>query len=775
MLKNFTLATKLLWRELRAGEWLIILLALVLAITAMTALNVYIDRLLHGLDKESSHFLGGDLVITSPTPIPIDWIQTANSYHLQTAEVWSYPTVINSNQQLQLVNLQAVSHTYPLTGKSLARLEPHTIWVEPRLLSLLSIQLDDSVKIGAANFRVAKVLLHDLDSLNTGWSIAPRVLMRLDDVAKTRTALPGSRIDYRLLIVGDKQALTAFRETIKTQLKPGQQIVNVRDQRFALYNILERTENYVQLVLLICLLMSGIAIILSVSAYLKRHYSQVALWRSFGVSKQQIILIFFWQLCIIGLLAGLLGVSLGYLTQSVFVTLFKLFFSFPLPPSSISPMFLGIGFSLLLLFTFAFPIISELPSTPPNYIWRMEKIPQSLSRSAFTIILLIALLSYVEWMMNFSSISLIFLYIIVLIIGFLYIFSWLLLKLLRKIYIHSEGAFRQGLSQIIHHQDSFSLQFICFTLILTSILLLQFIRTGIINHWQQYLPQHTPNYFAINIANDDLPQLRKFFAQQQIKIEAIYPMIRGRLIKLNDQVILSAVPESARNHNALHRELNLSWMTQFPSDNKTVAGSSWSAALTGKPIVSVEKNLATELQLKLGDQLTFQIGDQTIIAKIANFRTLDWTSFHPNFFVIFPPGLLEHFPTTYITSFHLNPQETTIVNQLVNQFPNITVIDVANVLRQLQLLIGNITIAIQYLFLFALASAILIFITSLEASMDERRQTYRLLRVLGANKKYITKSVIVEFLILFGLLSIIALLTAKLGTWLLTNQIFRIK
>jgi putative ABC transport system permease protein len=298
------------------------------------------------------------------------------------------------------------------------------------------------------------------------------------------------------------------------------------------------------------------------------------------------------------------------------------------------------------------------------------------------------------------------------------------------------------------------------------------VRGNILNDWRRSLSPQTPNYFAFNIAPDDISRLKQLFSQNKVTIEGLYPMVRGRLIALNKKPVMSAVPVSQLGHNALHRDLNLSWMWQYPSDNKIVSGQAWTTTDAGKPLVSVENKLAQDLQFHLGDELTFQIGDQQLSAKIANLRSVEWGSFHPNFFMIFPPGLMKGLPATYITSFYLSASQASVLDQLVQLLPNITVIDVASLLQQIQGLVSKIALAMQYIFIFALGAGVLIFITCLQASMDERRQTYRLLRVLGAGKKYIRTSVMVEFGCLALLVLMSSVLLGYLGASIIEQYIF---
>jgi putative ABC transport system permease protein len=772
MLDTIKLAAKFLWREWRAGEWLVVTIALIFAITATTGVHFFTDRFNRGLDQQGAKFLGGDLAISSAVPLSPEFRQHALAMQLKTTEVWAYPSVASNKDHMQLVNLQAVADNYPLIGDSNNHPQLDSVWVEPRLLSALGIAMNGQLTIGAKQFRVSRLLTGDIDSLNTGWAIAPRLMMRLADVPATHTVLPGSRVDYRLLITGEKHQLQLFRQWAVPHLTASQRLLDVAEQQSSLRKVLVHAQQYMELVLLGCLLMSGVAIALSVQQYMRRHYGHVALWRCLGARQLQIRKIIFLQLAMIAIVAGIIGVMCGYTAQMFFGKVFNEYLQFPLPPVSSIPALVGLLTSVLLLFVFAFPAVWDLPNTPPVYLWRNQIISKRLSNSGYLLFafLIVAIVVYVGT--DFSSLTLNFLILLFISIAILYGISVLFLKLIRKIVNYTDGVTRRGLNQLLQYASSFHLQFIGFTLILTSLLILYGVRTHLITNWQQSLPVTTPNYFAINIAPEDVNNIFEFFKRQHIHIDDIYPMIRGRLTQINDSPVMSAVPVSAQNNNALHRELNLSFMLKFPSDNKIVKGHSWGQQAIGKALVSVEEELAKNLNIHLGDKLTFQIGERSVSAVVDSFRKLDWTSFHPNFFMIFPPNLLIAFPMTYITSFHLAAGQEILLNQVVQTFPNVTVIDVAALLQEMQSLIAKVTLAIQYLFLFAFGDGVLIFLTCLQASMDERKQTYGLLRVLGASQKYIRNSLLVEFTSFGAMILVSAGGIAYIFIWLLEKVFF---
>ncbi len=773
MLKTSRLATKLLWREWRKGEWFVIFFSLLLSVAAITALHFYTDRLTRAFDQEGANFIGGNLVITSSTAIPDKWLQKITELKLKNATVWSYPSMItaimNGQQQMQLVTVQAVSEHFPLLTPQ-QRPARHTVWIDPRLQT--TFKINDTLVIGVENFVVAKILSTDMDALNTSLVIAPRVMMRVEDIPATKTVIAGSRVDYRLLMAGNTTDIQQFQQWVTPQLKSNQKIIDPRNQQLRIHSILERAENYTLLILLVCLLMSGVAIALSVHHYLKHHYAQAALWRCLGAKEKQIVAILIWQLLLVAVLAGGIGVAMGYGVHLLFVNLFKDVLPLTLPAASSTPVFMGFGISLFLLFSFAYPVIYQLPRTSPLYLWREQTPVYGMRGNLFFIAALSSVCLFIFIFTDFSLLTLFFIATLFICVGLLYACSLLLLRGLRLLTPHTQGAIRRGLSQLMHYPDSVSLQFIGFTLILFALLTLALVRIQIINDWQQNLPQQTPNYFVINIAPEDKTRFNQFLQQQHITHKNMYPIVRGRLTALNQKSILTAVPESARNNNALHRELNLSWMWQFPEDNKIVSGRAWNKTDENKAFVSVEKSLADDLGLRLGDTLAFQLADKQFSAEIISVRTLNWLSFRPNFYMLFPPGFLDNLPMTYMTSFYLSPQQTVLLKQLSTAFPNITIIDVAEMLKQITYLMTKISLAMQYLFLFALGIGVLIFIASLQASLAERRETYYLLHMLGAGKKYIYKSIGVEFMVLAIFIVGMSWLLAQSVTFLLIEKIF---
>lgn len=764
MLKTFRLALKLLLRDVRAYNWVIILCALVITVSTLSTLNFYTDRLWRGLIKQSAAILGGDLVVTSSLPIPKDWIKHAKNFEIRTAEVWSYSSVININQQLQLVTIEAVSNTYPLM-QSAPPIALNTAWLAPRLFTQYALKVDDKIKIGYASFTIGKLIELNTDVMSTGWLIAPKIMINLADVPKTKTVLPGSRVEYKLLLAGEPKKLKEFSAWLLPKLSAHQRLLDVNNQNLFLFSVMERTKDYIQMALLVCIMLSGVAIAMSIHLYIRKQQSQIALWRCLGAQKNQIVLINIFQIISIAVIAGLVGSAIGYLLQNLLALLFKDMLNVSLADANIWPVFMGCFMSILLLFLFSIPLIAELPFVSPMQLWRKDIYfrPKMSNVYALTILLCMALFLY--WFMNFSLLTLWFIDVILLCIALLYMLGLFFIKLIGHLKDHTNGAVYRGLSQLVAHADTTIIQLVSFTLVLLAIFLMYFIRHDIINKWEKNLPKHTPNYFAFNIAPNELISFQQFFKNEKVPIEGIYPMVRGRLIGLNDKPILEAIPESSKNINALQRELNLSWMWQFPDDNKITSGTMWKKENRGQPLLSLETELAKKLNVKIGDELIFLINGELVKSKILNFHSVDWMSFHPNFFVIFVPGFIDSFPSTYITSFYLTEQQNDLNNQLIKKFPNITIIDVANLVQQLLNIINKLALGLQYVFLFTSIAALLVWITTIQAGYMVRKQTYDLIKVLGGKQTFIYKSILIEFITLAGTVLAVAFFLGWLISW----------
>jgi putative ABC transport system permease protein len=299
------------------------------------------------------------------------------------------------------------------------------------------------------------------------------------------------------------------------------------------------------------------------------------------------------------------------------------------------------------------------------------------------------------------------------------------------------------------------------------LMLLALIRHDLIRNWQASLPIDAPNRFIINIQPGQIDGINQFFKQANISNTAIFPMVRGRLVSKNGEAINTVDWQDERAKKLAEREFNLSWAARMQSDNKLLQGRWWKLDEYGKPLMSLEEGLAKTLNIKLGDKLKFDIAGNPLEVTVTSIRKVEWDTMRANFFAVTPPGLLDNYPANYISSFHLPVTADAPLNQLVKDYPNITVIDIAALMQQVRGIMQKMSDTIQYVFIFSLIAGIAVLYASLVATREERISEATLMRVFGASKKQVSIAYIAEF----ACIGIIAALVASFAANLLAYYV----
>ncbi|MFP5349480.1 MAG: ABC transporter permease, partial [Gammaproteobacteria bacterium] len=349
--------------------------------------------------------------------------------------------------------------------------------------------------------------------------------------------------------------------------------------------------------------------------------------------------------------------------------------------------------------------------------------------------------------------------------------GFLLLRLARRMPARVGVAWRFGVNNLWRRARASVSQILAFGLALMAMAVIALVRGDLMSTWQTQLPAATPNHFAFNILPADVAAVERFFSGHGVRAQALYPMVRGRLIAINDAPVVQAVTKEARDDGAVNRELNLTWTDTLPPDNRITQGSWWDA-VAAPMAVSVEEKLATRLNIKLGDRLTFSIGGEELTATVASLRTVQWDSFHPNFYMIFPRGVLDPYPATYLTSFYLAPPQKPLLRDLVQTFPAVTVLEMERVLAQVRVIVEQVTAAVEFILLFVLAAGLVVLYAALQATLDERLYDGALMRALGASRRQLRAGHLAEFTALGLAAGILAAIGTELIAYLLYGRVF---
>lgn len=781
---KLSLALKLVLRDWRSGELGILLAALIIAVAGSTAVSLFGHRLSLTMETQAAEFLAADLAISSHDPWQASWFEQAKQLPLQQSRTIEFPTVLVENGEMLLTGAKGVSAGYPLRGS--VRITdtdlqgestasgipaPGTAWVDARILHTLKLKLGDSLSLGLKTLQISHILTHEPDRKGDLYSLSPRLIFNLADLEAAAVIRPGSNVHYFAQFAGDETAVNALKAQIKPNLKPGQKLVDIHEDRPELGNALSRAERYLGLSSTVIVLIAGIAIAMSARRYCERHFDLTALLKCLGARENDVLFIHLAQYLIIGLSASLIGCGLGYLAQAGVAWWLQGI----LPQALISPrwyaVFYGFGAGLFVLLGFALPSVLRLKRLPPLRVLRRDLAPMPPSAWIIYGLALVSLGLLIWRYTGDGRMTAIVLGIALGILGPASLLVLALLRSLRKLAPHLSLPWRLGLKNLTRTPRLGLSQILAFGLTLTAMLVSLLVRTELVQEWQRQLPAHAPNYFALNLFEQELPAFKSFLQQREIQSSAFFPIVRGRLIAVNGVDVHQIAHKDSQGEGAISRELSLTWSNSLPADNQLIAGRWWQQG-ESPGSVSVEAKLAESLGIKLGDSLSFSVAGSQWEAKVSSLRSVRWDTLKPNFYMIFPPGSLQDQPATWLTSFYVPEGHKQDLVALAKTFPAMTVLEVEQLVKQFQAILKEITYAIEFVLLFALASGFTVLFASVRATLDERLKEDAILRALGASRKLLLKGLGLEFLALGFIAGLLGVASSEAVAWVLYAKVF---
>ncbi len=785
--KAVRLALRFLKREWRAGELRVLTAAVIVAVGAITAVGFFTDRMNRAMELGATELLAADLLVRATSPVDDGIATEARRRGLKIANTVSFRSVVVGGDQFQLTELKAVGDAYPLRGRLRTATVPYgndgetseipargTVWLDPRLFGLLDVGLGDLVEIGARKFRVGAVLSFEPDRGGDLFNIAPRVLINLEDLDGTGLIRPGSRVRYRMLFSGTPEQVDAFRSWLAPRLAPNQTIQGIRDARPELRRALERANQFLSLAALVSVLLAGVAIAIAARRFAGRHLDPAAMLRCLGVGQREVGIIYATEIFVIGGAASLAGCAAGYAAQLVLAGLFSSFIVSGLPAPSLLPVLQGFGIGFVTLAGFALPPLLRLRDVPPSRVLRRELGPVHAGTFGLYAAAAFAFGALIFWQARDPVLAA---YVIgggLATMAALWLVAALLVRTLSRFRRRVGVAWRFGFANITRRAGSSTLQIVGFGVGIMVMLLLSLVRSDLLESWDQTVPPDAPNYFLVNVQPDEVDALDAYLAENGLASTALYPMVKGRLTAINGKPIK---PEDYGEHRAQHlvaREFNLSWLAQLQPQNRVVGGSWWTDDDYGKPLLSVEQGIAERLGFKLGDVLRFNVAGRDIDARISNLRYVEWDSFQVNFFVVTPPGVLNDFPATYISAFHLPRERNDVLLRLIRRFPSVTVIDTDALLEKIREIMDHATTGVEYVFAFTLVAGVIVLFSAIQSTLDERRYETAVVRALGAGRGHLTRGLLAEFLTLGLLAGLVAAIAATATGAVLALEVFDI-
>jgi putative ABC transport system permease protein len=776
---------RFLKRDLAVREMRVLLAALIVAVAAMSTVGLFTDRVRQVIDLQASELLAADLVIASSWPIESELAEQAESMSLATARTLSFTSALLIGDEPQLVQVKAVSPGYPLRGSLRVADEPFgderpvtagpppgEVWLEPRLFTLLGLSRGDSLTLGQASLEVGQVLTYEPDRGGSLFRFAPRVLMNLMDVEATGLVGPSSRVRHKLLIAGEPEAVSRFRDQAKSELASGQRLQGLADARPEMRVAIERSRQFLALASLVAVLISGVAIAVAVRAFANREADTVAVLRCIGATQDRIFRLFLGRVVAVGVVASLLGVAVGWAAQAGLAALLSELFTTTLPLPGWGPVTGAVGAGLLVLLGFGLPPIMRLRRIPPMRVIRRDL--DAVPPSAWLVlgVALAATLLVLLWQVGDLKLTVVALAGTLATLGMLALGALGLVRLTRGARERTGVEWRFGIANLSRHRATTLVLVTGFGVGIMALLLLAIVRTDLLDLWRDRLPERAPNQFLINIQPGEVADLERFLGERGIEVPRIYPIVRSRLTAINGATVSPDDYEDDRARRMSVHDFNLSWTARIPTGNRVVAGEFWPSDPEGKAQFSVEEGIAETLGIELGDVLTFDAGGLQIQARVTSLRAVDWDSFRVNFFVVSPPGLMQDIPATYITSFYLPERRSGLLAALVREFPSVTVLDVQALMKQVRGLMDRATVAVEYVFAFTLIAGLVVLYASVQSGRVERMRETAVLRALGATRRQVLGAIGAEFVVLGLLAGVLAAIAATAVGFALAELVF---
>ncbi len=787
-MKALVFAFRSFGRELRSGEVLVLLAAVGLAVGALTAVGFLTDRIGKAVSRQANEVLAADLRLRSQERVPDEWRDLAQDYDLKTAETMSFPSVVFAGDESALATVMVVSDGYPLRGS--VRIsdalfgeqrtvdgipEPGEVWADGALLARVGADVGDTVAVGELNLRVSAVLIYRPDQSIGFASLAPSLLLNIDDISRSGLIGVGSRVAYALLVAGDEKAVADFNAAVEDRLPDSVRVRTQEESSERAYNAADRAQRFLSLTAVISLLLSAVAVAMSARRFAHRRMDTVALMKSLGATQGFVISVAMVQLILLGVLGIVAGSIIGFAAEEMLSRiLLDLLQQTELPGIGLRPIILASSSAMILLIGFALPSLIQLRNTPPLRVLRHDAMPPAPSRVFVAGLALAAVAALLYQSVGDVRMLAILIGGMSVIAASLYLVGRGLVALIGRARSGVGVAWRYGLANVARRGRDSAIQVVAFGLGITVLLLLTLVRTDLLEGWRKTLDDDAPNHFLINIQPQEVEAVAALFEANDIQSPVFTPLVRARMTTINGESVKDREYPNEDGQWLANREANLSWAAELSPTNDIIEGEWWPANYSGPALASIEEQAAANAGLAIGDRLKFFVAGLEFEAEITSTRKINWDSFQPNFFIVLSPGALDDMPTTYISSMRLADNSQAMLVDLVRAHPSISVIDLGVILEQVRGIIEKASLAVQAVFLFTIAAGIAVLFAAVQSTMDERRFESAMLRALGARRRTVFAGVMAEFAAIGTAAGVLASAGASVLAYLVATQVFEL-
>ncbi len=768
----FFLAIRIFLREIKSGQMIIMLMSLIVAIGILSSIALFSDRLQKSLDAESREFLGGDLKFESSYELD-ELLMPKVDFDYSKSHVFG--SVLSFGDEFRLATVKSVDSFYPLEGEIelsnalnnyFVTSPPKSgeVWLDKRILDFLGVDIGQSISLGDKDFLVSNTIVNEPDRGSSSFAFAPRAIINSIDLKETNILKPGSRVRYMYLFKAEQENLDIIENYFQNIKKPGDEIVFFNDESSPLGESFSRASNFFLLGAFLSIIIASLTVSICTLQFIRKHISYVAILKALGLSPKNIRFTYLSIFGLIGVVATVLGILMGWLIQLNFIFLLKDYFPTNFPSAGPQPYLISGAIVFFCLLVFSFPVLSRLFKVPPNEILRkseFEKLPIFKIFINASLGLIFFYLLLILFTQNILLTNIIFFSIMALVL-FIFALVFFVFAAIKPESLNPLKPLKMIFFELNRRKFSNSLQIISLTLSIAISLIAFSASSNLISAWKTSLPDTAPNNFAINITETEIPDFLKFLEKNDVKSEKIYPVTSARFFKVNPK----------KEDEKIDRTFNFTWMTNLPEGNQIIEGSWFGKEKNG---ISISNEISERYNLKLNDKITIEISGKSRDSYVQSIREVNWENFSPNFFAIGYKGDFENNVSTYITSFFVSQDKKTFSSEFIKRFPTVSIISLSELIAEIQGIISKVSEAFKLILGLTVVSSIFLLIATVQESFKQREKQAAILKTIGASSKLLQRNSFLEFLSLALIAGFLGSSLAQTTTYFLEKNIFEIE
>nr|WP_238568316.1 FtsX-like permease family protein [Algibacter lectus] len=791
---NFQWLLKMAWRDGKASlsRLLLFMASIILGIAAVVSIQLFSDNLKQNIKLQSKALMGADFVIdskqkpTEKTQAIIDSLG-ADASEVNFVSMAAFP----KNNGTKLVKVRAIEGAFPFYGNITTTPKDAGATyqnlggalVDATLLLQYKIIPGDSIKIGELTLPIIGELKAIPGSTAISSSVAPTVLIPFRFLDETELLQLGSRKEYQYFFKDPKANLDDLKKTLEPVLEAENADIDTHiSTSKRLGRRYDNVSRFLNLVAFIALLLGCIGIASSVHIYIKEKLKSVAVLKCLGASRKQTFLIYLLQIISIGLIGGLIGSGIGTALQYAFPYILQDFLPFSVEISISAHIIMGITLGILMSVLFALlPLLGTWYVSPLEVLRGSEDNLQKPKKARITVMFAIALFIFLFafWMLKDALNGLFFTVGIFITVAIMAGIAQIFIKLIKKYFPSSWGyTKRQSLLNLFRPNNQTMVlvlaiglgTFLISTLYFTKDILLA--KTTIENK------KNDANIILMDVQKEQETALLETFKSKGLEVINNIPIITMRMHSIRGKSVNEIRQDTTIKMRKwiLNRELRVTYRNALVDTEEILEGE-WTGKMEpGNPIyISITDNIAKDANLKIGDAVVFNIQGVLKETVVGSIRKVDWSSMKINFNVLFPVGVLENAPTFNVMTTHVPDEERSAALQsdLVQKFPNVTILDLRQVFTIVEDILDKISWIINFMAFFSILTGFIVLIGSVRNSKYQRIKESVLLRTLGAKSKQILQITALEYVYLGVLGSLTGILLAFIGSQLLATFLFK--